>query len=271
MQSTRRIRFRAAPSPSRPLPLPVRSVGHYIWTSDYEEPRRRRWFFQVFWGVAGRGRFFWNESWHTLEPGTAFIYYPGETHQIERMSDRWEYRWFTSDGNNGGLWLKECGLTDRLLPVGPCPEELFGQLEQNMEDNTARGEVASSELAYAILLAMQAGGGEPVAPKDPLQMIRDEIDAGFTNPDVTVESLATRHGIHRSTLYRQFRSSYGVTPVQYLRNRRIQRAMSLLGETSLPIVEVAHLSGFGSNVYLCEVIRRATGMSPREFRLRGLS
>lgn len=269
MQSVRRIRFRAAPAPQRPLPLPVRSAGHYLWRADYTEPRRQRWFFQVFWGVAGEGRFFWNDRWHHLGPGTAFIYFPSDVHRIERLSDTWEYRWFTSDGHNVGFWLKECGFRERLLPVGPCPEDLFIRLERSLEDNTARGEVAASELAYAILLAMQTGGQEPVAAKDPLQMIREEIDARFTHPGVTVDGLAIQHGIHRSTLYRQFRRSYGVTPVQYLRNRRTQRAMSLLRETSLPIVEVAQLSGFASNGYLCEVIRRATGMSPREFRQRG--
>ncbi len=269
MQSIRRICFRPTPAPRRSLPLPVRSVGHYRLSDDHVEPVRQRWFYQLFWGIAGEGRFFWNRAWHTLQPGDAFLYFPADVHRIERLSECWEYRWFTSDGNNVGLWLQECGIEDRLLAVGDCPSPLFAQLEESVEDNTARGEVRSSELAYAILLAMQTGLGPAVAPKDPLQMIRDEIDAHFMKPEITVEALAARHGLHRSTLFRRFRRSYGVTPVQYLQSRRTQRAMSLLKETSLPILEVAQLSGFSSNVYLCAVIRRATGMSPREFRVRG--
>ena len=49
---------------------------------------------------------------------------------------------------------------------------------------------------------------------------------------------------------------------------RIQRALSLLQETILPVSEVAKECGFTDESYFSRVIRRSVGDTPKRFRER---
>ena len=59
-----------------------------------------------------------------------------------------------------------------------------------------------------------------------------------------------------------------LSPGAYLEQIRIQKALSLLRESSLSIKEIAGCAGFSHVSYFCEVIRKKTGMTPGEYRLR---
>lgn len=269
MQSDKKALFRPSPSMQRPLPLPVRSVGHYRLHNDHPEIERQRWFYEVFWGIDGMGSFFVDGEWVSLVPGELFIYKPSERHQIRQDSPYWEYRWFTCDGDNVGLWLNEMGMNGRKLPAGPCPSELFERLHAHILDNTPAGEAAASALAYQILLHALPSTTTTQLPASPVYRIRTEIDARFTDASLSIEALAREHGLHRSTLYRQFLATFGVAPLAYIRSRRIQKALSLLKETAMPMSEVASLSGFTDETYFSSVIRETISVSPGVFRRRG--
>ena len=51
-----------------------------------------------------------------------------------------------------------------------------------------------------------------------------------------------------------------------LHRTRLERAHSLLAETDTPIPNVAGASGFGSPEYMSYVFKRATGLTPRQYR-----
>ncbi len=269
MQSERKALFRPSPSAQRPLPLPVRSVGHYRLFDDRPEAERQRWVHELFWGVAGVGSFHVDGEWVRLEPGQLFIYRPGEWHRIRQETPFWEYRWLTCDGDNVPQWLTEMGITGRKLNAGACPVELFENLQERILDNTPAGEAAASALAYAILLQALPSSPTHILPASPVYRIRTEIDARFADPGLSVKALANQHGLHRSTLYRQFLTAFGVAPLAYIRSRRVQKALSLLKETALPMSEVASLSGFNDETYFSSVIFEAIGVRPSAFRRRG--
>lgn len=270
MQSERTAIFRPSPSAQRPLPLPVRSVGHYRLFNEQAEAERQRWFHEVFWCIEGIGSFqVEGGEWLPLAPGELIVYRPGEWHRIRQESAYWEYRWFTCDGDNAGQWLREMGLSERKIKAGPCPVALFERLHEQVLDNTPAGEAAASALAYEILLRALPSGASPLLPASPIYQVRAEIDARFTDPTLSIKTLATQHGLHRTTLYRQFTSTFGVAPLAYIRSRRIQKALSLLKETALPMAEVATLAGFCDETYLSNVINEVVGVRPSAFRRRG--
>ncbi len=60
-------------------------------------------------------------------------------------------------------------------------------------------------------------------------------------------------------------------PAEYVLQKRLQRAVKLLTKTaSLPIKEVAILSGFDDPNYFAKVFRRVFGANPTEFRTTGM-
>jgi AraC family transcriptional regulator len=85
---------------------------------------------------------------------------------------------------------------------------------------------------------------------------------------VTAQELADVARLSLGHFNRAFRQTFGTSPHQYVINQRIAHASVLLVDTDLPIAEVARRSGFTSCSYFGAQFRRATGMSPGEYRRR---
>ena len=74
--------------------------------------------------------------------------------------------------------------------------------------------------------------------------------------------------VSRSSLEPRFRSALGGTIHQEILKVRIDRAKTLLGETDLPIKQIAQKTGFKTVQYLTRAFRRSTGDTPAAFRRR---
>lgn len=81
-----------------------------------------------------------------------------------------------------------------------------------------------------------------------------------------VAGLARELGVSHNHLTRRFRATTQSTVVEYLRGRRVERALHLLRHTTLPIKAVASQSGLGDFHSFNKTMRRVTGFSPRQIR-----
>jgi AraC-like DNA-binding protein len=85
---------------------------------------------------------------------------------------------------------------------------------------------------------------------------------------MSVAAVVREAGVSRQWLDRQFRARLGATPSELIRQRRLAAARVMLLETHLPVETVARRAGFSSGENLARVFRAATGVTPREFRMR---
>lgn len=264
------LRFRLHTSPSRIMPLNVRSAGHYQFTPGQTEMRSPGTFLQVFWSVAGAGEFKTGGVHHTVKPGTLFYYPAGETHDLRAGPDGWEYRWLTFDGLRHDAIPKAYGLA-RIQSAGACPIHLFEQLDACLQDPTVNGELHASVLGYEILLLASAPRLEApsTAPdRHAATQAKARLDQQFTDARLNVAALAGQVGVHRSTLHRVFTRNYGVSPVQYLGRLRLRLALELLTGTHLSIADVAVRAGLPDLAHFSKLISRHTGYGPRAYRQR---
>jgi AraC family transcriptional regulator of adaptative response / DNA-3-methyladenine glycosylase II len=82
----------------------------------------------------------------------------------------------------------------------------------------------------------------------------------------SVQDLALRLGIGERHLRRLFLQHLGASPLSIAQTRRVHFAVKLLGETALPMAEIAFASGFSSIRRFNDAMRRAWGRSPTELR-----
>jgi AraC family transcriptional regulator of adaptative response / DNA-3-methyladenine glycosylase II len=78
--------------------------------------------------------------------------------------------------------------------------------------------------------------------------------------------LAQRLGVSDRHLRRIFEAQLGVSPLQYLQTRRLLCAKQLLTDTTLPIPDVARLSGFGSQRRFHAAFSSHYGLNPSGLR-----
>ena len=85
---------------------------------------------------------------------------------------------------------------------------------------------------------------------------------------VSIAQLAKKACMSRWTLFLHFKNAIGCSPIQYLNQIRIRRAMELLLYTELRIADIAGQCGFSDSNYFCKTFRAQTGISPRQYRLK---
>lgn len=78
--------------------------------------------------------------------------------------------------------------------------------------------------------------------------------------------LAARASMSVRTYSRRFREETGLTPMQWLAQRRVDRARRLLEETDHTVDRVAADAGFGTGVNLRQHFHAALGVTPRAYR-----
>jgi len=84
----------------------------------------------------------------------------------------------------------------------------------------------------------------------------------------SLKELAAEVGCTRDHLTRAFALRFGVTPKQWLNDRRLDVALHLLRDSSLPVTAIAEQTGLGTAPTVARLVRRATGLSPRAYRER---
>jgi len=104
-------------------------------------------------------------------------------------------------------------------------------------------------------------------PRDAFDQVDRFIDANLAGNDIDIDDLRRVINVSRTTLYRLFAQRVGTTPMRYLRERRLERAVELVRRTRLPLNEIAARVGIASTTHLSNLIARHTGRRPREWRL----
>lgn len=82
----------------------------------------------------------------------------------------------------------------------------------------------------------------------------------------TVESLAAEVGMSRSRFAERFRDLMAVGPIAYLADWRLQKALSLLGDTRSSVQQVASQTGYQSSAAFTRAFSGKFGLAPTEYR-----
>jgi len=102
----------------------------------------------------------------------------------------------------------------------------------------------------------------------PLDPLLAELEQNIAE-DLSVERLAGAGLLSRSQLYREFYSATGHSVKEYVRKRRLSRALALIKHTDTPLEQVAQECGFGSPSALCKSVKAATGLTPMQYKAGG--
>ena len=85
---------------------------------------------------------------------------------------------------------------------------------------------------------------------------------------IQIKEIAAHVSLHPAYLQRIFKARTGVPIMEYLTSFRMEKAMMLLRQTDIPVLEIADYVGVGSRQYLHALFKKHTGLTPSEYRRR---
>jgi AraC family transcriptional regulator len=98
-----------------------------------------------------------------------------------------------------------------------------------------------------------------------LKRVVEYVDTNLSNK-VSLPSLAAVAGLSRMHFASQFRVATGLRPHEFVLSQRICRSKELLGNSQMPIVEIAFAVGFQTQAHFTTVFKRFAGSTPRQWR-----
>lgn len=126
--------------------------------------------------------------------------------------------------------------------------------------------LAENALEKALLLTQWTRGLEKRGLLDErIARVTTHIEEHF-HEGLSVETMARVAALSPSRLAHLFRDHMGLTPMQFLEMRRIERAKQLLLTTDLQVQQVAEQTGFPNAQHFSIRFRKLTGQSPKGFR-----
>jgi AraC family transcriptional regulator len=200
-------------------------------------------------------------------PQTIHLYLP--TALFGRLKDE-----FNLQGAPARSIRHAAGITDEVIDqIG---RSILSELTEETSASRIYVETASLTLA-ARLLRKHCDSGASV-PADSsvhglehvrLRRVLDYIAANIED-DLTLLDLAGVAGYSPFHFARKFALAMGVPPHGYIGRLRLENAMAALAAGKLPLVDIALNAHFSSQASFTRAFRRATGMTPKEYRHRRL-
>ncbi|OXM83423.1 AraC family transcriptional regulator [Paenibacillus rigui] len=103
-----------------------------------------------------------------------------------------------------------------------------------------------------------------------IQLITQFIDNHYMEP-LTLGKLAEISHGSPYHLHRIFKRVQSVTPIEYIQQRRIEKAKELLIQTDKFVTEVGQMIGLHNTPYFITIFKKNTGHTPAEYRQRNRS
>lgn len=220
---------------------------------------------------SGKGSYLAGGKTNHLCAGDAFLIQPGETTYYEAdEKEPWTYAWTAFHGDEAEPLLSTCGLGDQALIYRGQPDDRLMRYAKTLADcfgSTRHSQLEMIGYLYLILSIMQKDTADE-DNKDQESYCKkacDYIKNNFSY-DIRITDIARYIGIDRTYLYKVFIKERGISPKQYLLERRLAEAQNLLSHTSLSVTEAAYSCGFKDTPSFCRHFKAAVGMTPSQFR-----
>ena len=266
---TWRIRHLAPRLIKDPLPLYGFSIGYVDLPGIQSEKDqiKRRDYHLIGWVGHGELTALQGRKRIPLTAGQAIILPPGKPTGFYAERETYYY-YIKCDGSHFTGILKGLKLQcSRAYNAGPPPIALMEQLRQELTNMPYAGEFACGATAYHILSRLAYGQARYASGMDGLvNDAMDHLRKNWGNVTLNISVLADELGVHRTLLAQRFKRATGSIPSEYLRNLRVHQALSMLENTLIPITEIGPRCGYPDPTQFSRLIKKATGLSPREIR-----
>lgn len=211
----------------------------------------------------------------SFSPGQALLIHPYQFHHYSQLAAH-DLKWlFCTFELQPGSFLEP--LRDQILDISHASAEAGNALVEEWircAEPAGRNDLQDAQLQTALVRLLlclradrQTAAGD-LAPESSDSLIRTihRLMAEWRGNPLMIADLARELNLSESRLRTVFKQSAGIPLGSYIQNYRLNRAMSLLRTTRLPIAGIAEAAGFGSPQAFSRIFKKETGSTPRSYR-----
>lgn len=254
----------------------VQEVGRLVCHDQYYFEHENLHSFLLLFTECGEGRLSRRGEQRSLSPGDLLLTDCMQLHSCRSAQNGpWTFLWLNFNGISAPAYYEQFSHTGThvLTPsdpaeIGRCLREIL-QMHRDVEPFA---ELRSAELITHVLTQVLIDANAAPAARSHIpgfieEALRD-INAHLRD-DLTLDHFARTLGVNKYHLQKEFKRHIGMSPNAYVCNARLKMAKSLLLLNDLTVSQVAEQAGFRNIGHFMNMFKRATGMTPGEYRRQG--
>ena len=216
----------------------------------------------------GEASFFHKNGTQKLKAHDMLIMCPGEKIHYKAETP-WSIQWVGLYGQTVENYMKTIGV-DGDHPILRIEE--YYEMEQVLEAlyqicgrRAPEAQCRQMELIYHFLsILMKKAQG--TVDYDIAESAKKIIDYNFGR-QITIGEISKTIHLDAAYVARKFAEKFGISPKEYLMEKRIDYAKKLLTETDASVKEIAASIGYLDQLYFSRVFKKKVGVSPVTYRI----
>ena len=167
---------------------------------------------------------------------------------------------------------KECGLGLFSDEITPRVEDTIKRLLEAM-DSKVEAKILGTSLLKELYYGIAMGGNAHFLHKI---FLKNTFEAKMTrtlktihetyHEHLDVQTLAKNEDMSASSFHTHFKNVTSMTPLQYIKKIRLNKAMDLLSKDNLQVKETAYAIGYESSLHFSKDFKRYYGIPPKEVK-----
>jgi len=203
-------------------------------------------------------------------PGSAILWEPGTAQYYGRRTTRWCHSWIHFEGSLAEGMLRRDGVgCNGVFPfpdAGPM-HVLLRMLFQEMKRGQLDTEAVTSLFRVLTRYLDRAAhtSTNPLSIPQAYLEVKHLLETGL-EMSYNLQDLALR--VHHSPAYfsEKFKTYFGMSPIHYALEQRLQHACYLLRDRNLTVSDVAERVGFEDLFYFSKRFKKRFSLSPSQYR-----
>lgn len=143
------------------------------------------------------------------------------------------------------------------------PSALLGRISQLLKSRT---DIKEKVRIQAITEAESKPIEAETNNEKMLAKIAKIIEDNISDPDLNVNLLCEKSEIAQKQLYRLIKKYLGVSPLDYIRRVRLQKAAMLLSQRRFTVSEISYMVGFKTPSYFAKCFQSQFGVKPSQYQ-----
>lgn len=224
--------------------------------------------------ISGKGEYHIRDRVFHLSKGDCFLVVPNEKMFYKASpEDPYEYFWVAFQGQSARKILEKAEFyrNDNFVYRNDEQyERIYGLMNEMNLLTTGSNKNNLLLIGYLYLLlgfmikdeSEYEESGEVLSL---LEMANKYISTNYQN-DITVDALAKFLNLHRSSLYRLFKRNYGMSPIEYIVDYRLDKALFMIKNSDCNTNQIAYSCGFKNITYFYRAFKKKFQKTPKEVR-----
>ena len=232
--------------------------------------------YMIHYVLKGKGIFKVKGKTYHLEKDQGFLIEPNVLIYYEADKESpWEYTWVGFNGTKAKDYLNRTNLSiDNPIFSFPKTNDLLDSMSNIIiasKIGSNKNLIILSKLYEFLYLLCENFPNHKLITADRSKTYIEEallfIQQNYAN-NISIQDVANYICIDRSYLHRLFKKFINNSPQEYLLSLRMEKATSLLTNSTLKISDISRSVGYTDSLLFSKTFKKSKGISPSEFRAK---